>query len=129
MIKLSAWTHDVDGRLFSLRPLTVRERIALGEALADAMAADAARDARAAGMTPKEAVAEARIARDEARRASALVMSCFSLSGALRVLDRACDESGELVALVEPQVATALALAALGIDIEEHERRAASGNP
>jgi hypothetical protein len=128
MIRLSSWTHEVDGRVFSLRPLTVRERIALGEALADSMAGDAARDARAAGMTPREAVAEARTARDEARKSSALVMSCFSLAGAMRVLDRACEDAGELIAAVEPQVSTTLALAALGIDIEEHERKATEGN-
>lgn len=128
MIRLAAWTHEVDGRVFMLRLFTVRERIALGEKLADAMAKDAAADARAAGMTPKDAVVEARAARDEARKSSALVMSCFSLAGALRVLDAVCEDASELVAMVEPQVSTTLALAALGIDIEEHERKATEGN-
>lgn len=129
MIRLAPWVHEVGGRSFTLRPLTVRERIAISETMADQAGRDVATDARAAGMAPAEALAAARKARDEARLASAVVMSCFTAAGALRVLDRACEDASDLMASVEPQEATSLALAALGIDLEEHERRVAAGNP
>ncbi|NDF13237.1 MAG: hypothetical protein EB060_10555 [Proteobacteria bacterium] len=129
MIRVSPWSVEEGGRRFKLRPLTVRERIALGEDLAEMKAAEAVRDARAFGASPSFAIEAASQAREEARKSSALILACFGLSGAAMVLAKACDDAEELMAAVDPTVASTHAIACLGVDVEKYESEVRSRNP
>jgi hypothetical protein len=122
MIRTQPWTHDG----VEIRPLRVRERIALVERMSDRAAARAARDAKLVGLAGPAALAEIAKAREEAETASALVGRAFSIEGALEILAVATDDADSLAERVEPKTLTALALAAIGIDLEEAERRAAT---
>lgn len=125
MIRTQPWVHEG----FTIRPLKVRERIALSQEMSDAAARRAATDAKALGMGHAAALEAIARAREEAETASALVGRAFSLEGAMAILAHATDDADSLAESVEPKTLTALALAAIGIDLEEAERRAVeSGN-
>jgi hypothetical protein len=120
MIRTQPWVHDG----FTIRPLKVRERIALSERLSDRSAKRAATDAKSIGLANSAALETIAKAREEAETAAALVGWAFSLEGALEILSIATEDADSLAESVEPKTLTALALAAIGIDLEEAERRA-----
>lgn len=120
MIRTQPWVHEGH----HIRPLTVRERIGLSQSMSDAAAGRAATDAKALGMGHAAALEAIARAREEAETASALVGRAFSLEGAMAILELAARDADSLAQSVEPKTLTALALAAIGIDLEEAERRA-----
>jgi hypothetical protein len=125
MIRLSPW--EVAG--VSVRPLTVRERIALSEELADHKARKAADDALAVGFTKQEAIRQVMAAREEARAASVLVVECFTPAGAMRVLTVSCgvDGADALSRALSLDELSMTAVATLGIDIDAHRERIDQG--
>ena len=125
MIRLSPW--EVAG--VSVRPLTVRERIALSEELADHKARKAADDALAVGFTKQEAIRQVMAAREEARAASVLVVECFTPAGAMRVLTVSCgvDGADALSRALSLDELSMTAVATLGIDIDAHRDRIDQG--
>jgi hypothetical protein len=125
MIRLSPW--EVAG--VSVRPLTVRERIALSEELADQKARKAADDALAVGFTKQEAIRQVMAAREEARAASVLVVECFTPAGAMRVLTVSCgvDGADALSRALSLDELSMTAVATLGIDIDAHRERIDQG--
>jgi len=125
MIRIAPW--DVSG--VQVRPLTVRERIALSDELADERARKAVDDALAVGMTKTEALKHVASVRDENRAASVIVIDAFTPSGAMRVLSKACgvEQAERLASLVSLDELSMTAAAALGIDIEAHAERSSSG--
>jgi hypothetical protein len=129
MIRVAPWVVNAGDRSFTLRPLTVRERIALSEQLAEEKASEVLRDAKAIAMPSKEAMRAAQDAREEARRSSSLVMHCFNLSGAAMVLAACCDDAEAFLAAVEISDASMHAIAALGVDVDRYREAAAAANP
>jgi len=125
MIRISPW--EVAG--VSVRPLTVRERIALSEELADHKARKAADDALAVGFTKQEAIRQVMAAREEARAASVLVVECFTPAGAMRVLTVSCgvDGADALSRALSLDELSMTAVATLGIDIDAHRERIDQG--
>jgi hypothetical protein len=125
MIRIAPW--EVAG--IEVRPLTVRERIVLSEELADDRARKAGEDAVSIGMTKAEALKHIAVVREESRAASTIVIDAFTPSGAMRVLSRACGAASaeQLAAAVSLDELSMVAAAALGIDIEAHAERVASG--
>ena len=125
MIRISPW--EVAG--VSVRPLTVRERIALSEDLADHKARKAADDALAVGFTKQEAIRQVMAAREEARAASVLVVECFTPAGAMRVLTVSCgvDGADALSRALSLDELSMTAVATLGIDIDAHRERIDQG--
>lgn len=119
-MSLHAWNVTLpDGRVVTVRPLTVRQRIALTNELADERARDARKNAEIAGEPNVLKAVEK--ARRDALVASALVLDCYTLSGALRVVC-AASEFGELIAdTMEPKQVTEIALRALGFNTDESE--------
>lgn len=126
MIRIAPWDVTGGGKTFKVRPLTVRERIVLGEELAETKAAQAIRDARAAGAGFKDAVQIGQEARTAALAASALVMDAFTLGGCARILAACCDDAEGLLSALEPTEASMVALAALGVDVDRHRETLAS---
>ena len=129
MIRVAPWVVNAGDRSFTLRPLTVRERIALSEQLTEDKAAEILRDAKAVGMPHREAMQVAQDAREAARRASSLVLHCFNLSGAAMVLAACCDDAEAFLAAVEISDASMHAIAALGVDVDRYKEAAAAANP
>lgn len=129
MIRLSAWAVTLsDGSTATARPLTVRERIGITEAFASQCAERASADARLAGMDSADVFREVATARRNARTASALVMDCFTLDGAMRVLHAASVDAERIAAGVEPKELSWIALEALGVDREDADGRTDAGN-
>jgi len=129
LIRVAPWDVDIGGRKFSIRPLTVRERIALSEQLTEEKAAEAIRDARALGIPHAQALKAAQDSREESRRASSLVLHCFNLSGAAMVLAVACRDAEAFLESVDLAEASMHAIAALGVDVEKYREAAASADP
>lgn len=113
-----------DGRVVTARPLTIRQRIALTEALSEERARIARRNAEIAG--EPNALAAVEKARRDALVASALVLDCYSLSGAMRVIEAASEFSDAIGDGLEPKALTELALRLLGFGRED-EREAPAG--
>jgi hypothetical protein len=124
MIRIAAWRVEAGGREWTVEPLTVRQRIALVEAIADERAKRAIEDAKSVGLHGQAAVDAARSARDSARIASFIVNQCFTLDGAHRILRIAAgDEGADAIAThLEPLAASQVALEAIGIDVEARGR-------
>jgi hypothetical protein len=113
-----------DGRVVTARPLTIRQRIALTAQLAEERASIARRNAEIAG--EPNVLASVEKARKEALVASALVLDCYTLAGAMRVVE-AASEFPELIGDgLEPKALTELALRLLGFGRED-EREAPAG--
>lgn len=128
-MKVAPWLVTLtDGTVAQVRPVTVRERIALAEAFAEKEAARAASDGKASGMKPDEIARHASDVRRKSRVASALIMDCFTYDGAMRVLECIAPESAERIgSLIEPKDLPWLALEALGVDTEA--AKASEGKP
>jgi len=118
------WNETLpDGRVVAIRPLTVRQRIALTNELADIRASEARKAAEIAGLPVSLQAVEK--ARRDALVASALVLDCYTLAGSLRVLC-AASEFGELIAdSVDAKRATEIALRALGFGGDDREEKQA----
>lgn len=118
------WNETLpDGRVVAIRPLTVRQRIALTNELADIRASEARKSAEIAGLPVSLQAVEK--ARRDALVASALVLDCYTLAGSLRVLC-AASEFGELIAdSVDAKRATEIALRALGFGGDDREEKQA----
>lgn len=119
-MKVAPWMITLnDGTVAQLRPVTVRERIALAEAFAEKEVARAAGDGKASGLKPDEIARHVSDVRRKSRVASALIMDCFTFDGAMRVLECVAPESAERIASrIEPKDLPWLALEALGVDTE-----------
>lgn len=124
MIRISAWRVDAGGREWTVEPLTVRQRIALVEAMADERARKAIEDGKASGLSGTRLVEVAASARDAARPSSFLVGQCFTIEGAHRILRIAAGDEGADAILMhkEPADVAPIALEAIGIDVDVRGR-------
>jgi hypothetical protein len=116
------------GRVYRLRPLTVRERMALVEAHVAYEREKALSIVKASGMPAKDGLAFIGDAVEKAERVSAIVMDCFTLRGALAVLRVSLgseEEVDSLASSVEPGRLSVLAARCLSVNTEE---KADSGN-
>lgn len=110
-----------DGRSVTIRPLTVRQRIALTAEFAEESALLAKRNAEIAGEANVMKVVEK--ARKDAMVASALILDCYTLRGAMRIVC-AASEFGELICDdLEPKQLTELALRCLGFGSDEEDEK------
>jgi hypothetical protein len=124
MIRMSEWTVEARGERFKVRPITVRERLAITEDLAFERVRQAAEDAKLAEMPKSDAAAHIAEARRKAMSAGALYMDCYSIHGAIRVLSVAMssvDSALSYADKVAPRELARTCLEALGIDTEEME--------
>jgi hypothetical protein len=134
MIRTAQWEIAAAGSFYVVKPLTVRQRLALSEDFATERAKAAAGDAALAGLRGAEAAEFVSDARRRALNVSALCLDCYSLHGQIRVLSAALgdvDTAMRFVQSVAPREATNVALEALGIDtdaIAAEEAKPASGN-
>lgn len=134
MIRRAEWTVEFGGVGFRLKPLTVRQRLALSDDLAGDRAALAAKDGKAAGLSPSDLAEFIGEARRKASTVSALYLDCYSLQGQIRVLTAALGEDVDaacrFVEAGTPREATRAALEALGIDTDriDADEAASSGN-
>ena len=127
MIRVNSWSVEIDGKRHVLEPLTVRQKIALIDALADSLARKAIADGKEAGLVALDRVKVASAVRETCRAASWLVGQCFTIEGAHAILriaggDAAADA---IVSGMEPNDYALVALEAIGIDVEA---RSAKGN-
>jgi hypothetical protein len=113
-----------DGRVVTARPLTVRQRIALTADLADERARIARKNAEIAG--EPNALAAVEKARKDAMVASALILDCYTLAGAMRVIAAASEFADLIGDALEPKALTELSLRLLGFGRED-EREAPAG--
>lgn len=124
MIRIASWKVEAGGREWTVEPLTVRQRIALVEAIADERAKKAIEDARSAGLSGSRLVEVAASAREAVRPSSFLVGQCFTLDGAHRILRIAAGDDGADAILThkEPAEVAPIALEAIGIDVSQRGR-------
>ena len=79
-MKLSPWVETLaDGTAVTIRPLTIRERIAVTDEMADEWARAAAKDAKAAQLLPAQIADAMADARKRASVSSALILDCYTL--------------------------------------------------
>lgn len=124
MIRVAPWKVEAGGREWTVEPLTVRQRIALVEAIADERAKKAIEDARSAGLSGSRLVEVAASAREAVRPSSFLVGQCFTIDGAHRILRIAAGDEGADAILThkEPAEVAPIALEAIGIDVSQRGR-------
>lgn len=95
----------VRGRMFELRPLTVRERMRLANHYVERERVKALEIVKATEARGREAADFVASRVDEAEKMSSFVLSCFSLEGAMAVIllaARTHAEAEEIGSLVEP---------------------------
>lgn len=112
----------VANRPIRIRPLTVRERMALGNALVERERRKAVELAKDLGVAPKDALEVVRKAVSEAERISSLVLSCFTMEGAVAVLRIACqtvEDADEIASNMEPGDLGVLAARCLNVPIAD----------
>lgn len=128
-MKLSPWVETLaDGTAITIRPLTIRERIAVTDEMADEWARSAAKDAKAAQLLPAQIADAMADARKRASVSSALILDCYTLRGALRVLDRASSDGVALASSLEAIPLTELALQAIGFETRRERESTDAGN-
>jgi hypothetical protein len=129
MVRMTEWMVTFGGVEFRLKPITVRQRLALSEDMASDKAKAAAEDARLADMTASERAEHIGEARRKALMASALFLDAYSIHGGIRILSAALgdvDKALDLVGRATPREATRVCLEALGIDTDTLDADAAS---
>jgi hypothetical protein len=119
MIGEIAITVGDDVRRFA--PLSVRQLCTMQNVLAERMAQDAAQDAQRLGLSQTESVALCRQAREDARLSTALVRSCFTLEGALRIVTEStgAERVDAMLDGVAPDDITDLALRLVGFEWDD----------
>ncbi len=115
-----------DGRSITVRPLTVRQRIALTNEMADERAKEAERDGRAVALSEKALLECVREARKNALVSSTLALDCYTLRGAMRVVCAATEHGEALGESLDPRALTELALALLGFGDDNDEKPASA---
>ena len=120
MLRTGTWEVEAGGRTFRFRPLKVRERMRLSEQLADERAKQAAADAKLVGMSVSQSAEHVAEERRRAMGAQQVLLDCYTIRGALRVLAESCggEEAIAYADAVEPEEMTKTALESLGIDVE-----------
>jgi 3-oxoacyl-[acyl-carrier-protein] synthase III len=120
-----------DGRVFDVKPITVRQRLALQNRYVERERKRAADDAKAAGMSGSAAAEYITEARRKADNLGALVLWSFSVDGILEVLLESvgAEKAEEMVREIEIKEASLIALAALGVDLDRYtEKETPQGN-
>lgn len=123
--------ENVAGREVELRPLTVRERMKVSNALIERernKAIDIARTMETTGKAAVEFVSE-RV--ENAERISTLIMSCFTLEGAMAVILMAAkspDDAEHLGSNLEPGELGRIATKCLNVSVGSSDRSGDSGN-
>lgn len=121
MIRITEWTVAARDMEFKVKPLTVRQRLALSEDLATERARVAAEDARLAGMDKTQTAEHVGDARRKATMSGALLLDAYTLHGAIRILTAAMGGVDQAMAYAErsgPKEMTRVCLEALGIDTD-----------
>jgi len=129
-MRTGAWEVEAGGRSFRFKPLKVRERMRLAEQLADERAKQAATDAKLVGMSVSQSAEHVADERRKAMGAQQILLDCYTIKGALRVLAESCggEDAIAYADAVEPAQLTGTALEALGIDLEERAKESSQGN-
>lgn len=112
-----------NGEEVKLKPLTVRQRLSYANMLIERERQKAIENAKAVGMKPVEMVSFVGEAVSSAERMSAVVMSCWTLEGALSVIRLASDEkTAELLgSVLEPGKLGVAAARCLNVDVDGFE--------
>lgn len=106
----------------TLRPLTVRDRLAVSNLLISNASTRAIALTKALGISGKEAADFVANRVDEAERVSALVMSCFTLEGSAAILARACASVEDVETIgssLEPGEVGKIAARCLGVEFPD----------
>lgn len=120
-----------DGRAFDVKPITVRQRLALQNRYVERERKRAADDAKSAGLNGPAAAEYITEARRKADNLGALVLWAFSVDGILEILleSMGAEKAEEFVREVELKEASLVALAALGVDLDRYtDKEAPQGN-
>jgi len=118
-----------DGRSFSVKPITVRQRLEIQNKYVERERKRAAADAAAAGMSGAEAAEYVTTARRQADNLGSLVMWGFTLDGILEILGASMgfEKAEELASSVDIKEASVIALAALGVDLDRYKDKPGNG--
>lgn len=119
---------SVDGTEITLKPLTVRQRLAFGNTLVERERQKALEAGKAAGLTGRDLADLVAEAARGAERVSFVVASCFTLEGALMVIALASTEKDaeRIGNAMEPGDVGVLAARCMGVSFEA--KAAAAGN-
>jgi 3-oxoacyl-[acyl-carrier-protein] synthase III len=120
-----------DGRVFDVKPITVRQRMVLQNRYVERERKRAADDAKAASLSGPAAAEYITDARRKADNLGALVLWAFSVDGILEILLEAVggEKAEEMVREIELKEASLIALAALGVDLDRYtDKDAPQGN-
>jgi hypothetical protein len=120
----------IAGQTIVFKPLTVRQRLAFGNTIIERERERAVANGKAAGLSGRELAASISEAVHDAERVSFVVMSAFTLEGALIVLAMAADEKAAELAgsFMEPGDLGVLAARCLGVGIASKPETSAEGN-
>lgn len=108
------------GREFILKPLTVRQRLSYANLYLERVRTRSIETARTLGLKPVEAAEFLTNALADAERMSTVVMSCWTLEGALAIVALSSDQktAEELGNLLEPSELGLAAARCMGVDPE-----------
>lgn len=124
------FTVTCGGKEWTLKPLTVRQRIAYANLMSARAREKAIANAKAVGLKPSETAEMVASAVADAERLSSIVMSCWTIEGAMAVIRLASDEATAeaLCELLEPAQLGVNAAKCLNVDVSESVAEKPSGN-
>lgn len=123
---VSTFEHQVGEEIFRFRPLTVRERIGLSNAIIERERRKTIQTANELSLSGPEKMESVAKAVAEAEKISAVVMSCFTFDGCLAVLRLAAEDQksiDRLAEIVEPGELSVIAARCLNVEISSPNTR------
>jgi len=123
---VATFEHHVGDEIFRFRPLTVRERIGLSNAIVEREKKKAIQLANELSLSGTEKIEAVQKAISDAEKVSSVVMSCFTFDGCIAVLRLSAEDQksiDRLAELVEPGELSVIAARALNVEIENPSSR------
>lgn len=108
----------VNGEIRQFPRLSVRQLCSMAAVLGERNALETAQDCQRLNLSPEDALARCRQAREDARLSTAVVRWCFTMDGALRVLSESvgADRVDALADGMSPDMLTETALQVVGFE-------------
>lgn len=122
----ATFEHHVGDEIFRFRPLTVRERIGLSNAIIEREKKKAIQLANELSLSGSEKIESVQKAIADAEKVSSVVMSCFTFDGCIAVLRLAAEDQksiDRLAEVVEPGELSVIAARCLNVEIENPSSR------
>ena len=109
----------INGRSIELKPLTIRDRMAVSNLLSANASARSIALAKSLGLTSKDSADFVSLRIEEAEKMSSLIMSCFTIEGSSAILARACasvEDIEEIGSSIDPSALGNIAARCLGYE-------------